>query len=282
MQQVGTVGALWRYPVKGMAGESVDVAEVGAHGLAHDRILALRDTARQEIQSCKTRPGLLRCQARWRGEGRVEITWPDGSISYSDDADVPERLAALTGRESTLEALRPADDLAFYARHRPDADSWLRELEATFEREAGEPLPPFLQGPREAISTSVGVPGTFFLVTPLHLLTTATLRHLRALRPASDWDERRFRANLVIDTAPGIEGLVEQAWIGHRLHIGALVLDLVDTTVRCGAITREGPGLPSDPGMLRTVVLEADQNVGIYGSTVQAAMVRVGDPVLLD
>jgi uncharacterized protein YcbX len=37
MTVVGRVAALWRYPVKSMAGERVDAADVSWHGLAGDR-----------------------------------------------------------------------------------------------------------------------------------------------------------------------------------------------------------------------------------------------------
>ncbi|MFN0069776.1 MAG: MOSC domain-containing protein, partial [Limisphaerales bacterium] len=40
--QIGEVSALYRYPVKSMAGESLDVADVGWHGLAGDRRMAFR------------------------------------------------------------------------------------------------------------------------------------------------------------------------------------------------------------------------------------------------
>jgi MOSC domain-containing protein len=41
---VGEVTGLWRYPVKSMAGEALEAAEVGWHGLEHDRRWAfLRD-----------------------------------------------------------------------------------------------------------------------------------------------------------------------------------------------------------------------------------------------
>jgi uncharacterized protein YcbX len=40
--QIGEVAALYRYPVKSMAGESLDVADLGWHGLAGDRRLAFR------------------------------------------------------------------------------------------------------------------------------------------------------------------------------------------------------------------------------------------------
>src|ERR1700722_19165985 len=37
MPVVGRVAALWRYPVKSMAGEGLDGAEISWHGLAGDR-----------------------------------------------------------------------------------------------------------------------------------------------------------------------------------------------------------------------------------------------------
>lgn len=40
--QIGTVEALYRYPVKSMAGERLEAADLGWHGVAGDRRLALR------------------------------------------------------------------------------------------------------------------------------------------------------------------------------------------------------------------------------------------------
>ena len=40
--KIGEVGALYRYPVKSMAGEGLDVADLGWHGLDGDRRLAFR------------------------------------------------------------------------------------------------------------------------------------------------------------------------------------------------------------------------------------------------
>ncbi|MEQ8233210.1 MAG: MOSC N-terminal beta barrel domain-containing protein [Gammaproteobacteria bacterium] len=283
MTEVGTLEEIWRYPVKGMAGEMLDRSAIGARGVAGDRLWALRDSARAEIQSCKTRPDLLRCRAVLRDDdsGAVDVTLPDGRMLGSDAPDAHAALSALVGRESTLEALRPASDYDFFRRHKRDAHTWLEELAATFEREPGEPLPALDELPPELVDC-VAVPGTFFLVTPLHLVTSATLVHLRRLKPDADWDRRRFRPNLMVATVPGLDGLVEQDWIGRRLHVGAAVFDCVGATPRCGAITRPQQGLAQDSGMLRTVVRDAAQNVGIYLMNVVAAEVGVGDRVLLE
>lgn len=282
MIKVGTVRALWRYPVKGMAGESLDEVTIGAAGLAGDRRWALRDSARAEIQSCKQRPELLRCTARARDPSStgVEVTLPDGTVLRDDDPALNARLTALVGRASTLEPLRPPSEIDFFRRYQGDG-RWLEDLTATFAREPGEPLPDFIDNVPTEVAEFVAAPGWFFLVTPLHLLTSASLAHLRALNPAADWDLRRFRPNIVIDTAPELSGLVEQGWLGRRLRLGIAVIDCAGTTPRCGAVTRAQADFGADTSILRTVVRDAAQNVGIYGNTVTTGTVRVGDEVAL-
>ncbi len=287
MLKVGTIKEIWRYPVKGMAGESVKRCGLGKTGLTGDRIWALRDTARQEIQSCKFRPELLLCSARCHsgdatGPGdQVDILFPDNTVLSSDNTEIHAKLSALTGHPSTLESLRPASDRDFYRRHKRDNHTWLEELKATFDREAGEPLPDLDHLPQSAVDF-VSLLGTFFLVTPFHIVTTATLAHLKSLHPQSDWDRRRFRPNVVIETEPGAEGLLEQAWIGKRLTLGDARVDRTETAPRCGAVTRAQRDFATDKTILRTVVRDADQNVGIYGAVADGGVLRVGDVVYVN
>ena len=280
MQDVGAIKEIWRYPVKGMAGERVDVAGLGDAGVVGDRVWALWDVRRREIQSCKVRPALLRCSARTLEGGQVEITFPDGVVLSSGEerAAINARLSELVGHESRLESLRPASEEDFFRRYQP---GWREDLEATFEREPGEPLPAFFDDFPEEAREFIAAPGSFFLVTTLHVVTTATLAHLRGLNPGADWDVRRFRPNVVIETPGELDGLIEQDWIGRRLTMGGAVIDCPMSTPRCGATVRAQGDLPADPSVLRTIVRQADQNLGVYGETAQAGAVRVGDRVIL-
>ena len=286
MIKVGTVQQIWRYPIKGMAGESLEACHLGETGLQGDRIWALRDVARQEIQSCKFRPQLLRCIARCRQQqltddhDAVDIVFPDGRIVGSDDPVIDELLTSLTGHDSTLEYLRPLAELDFYRRHKKDDHTWLEELKATFDREPGEPLPDLDALPQSAVDF-VSVPGTFFLVSPLHLVTTATIDHLRSINPESDWDLQRFRPNLVIETEPGMEGLVEQAWINQTLQVGSAIIDCNGSTPRCGAVTRSQQALQPDNNILRSIVKNAEQNLGVYGAIETSATIQLGDEVFV-
>ena len=284
MANVGKIKEIWRYPVKGMAGESLESCALTEKGLSGDRIWALRDTARKEIQSCKFRPALLLCTARCIGDpssavsGNVEVAFPDGTFFNSDDPAIHEKLSVLNDYPSTLEALRPESETDFYLRHKLDDHTWLEELKATFDREPGEPLPDFSQLPPPLVDY-VSMPGSFFLVTPIHVVSTATLAYLKDKNPKADWDARRFRPNFLIETEAGAEGLVEQDWVGKRIKIGDATIDCAGATPRCGATTRAQPTLRHDKTILRTVVKDADQNVGVYGMIETTGQIKVGDPV---
>lgn len=287
MVKVGKIKALWRYPVKGMAGELLQKCQLNEQGLWGDRVWALRDSIRQEIQSCKFRPELLMCASRLieteqhELDDHVEITFPNGQVLRSDDQQINNALSKLVGHASTLELKRSANNLDFYRRYKKDNTTWLAELKQTFEREPGEPLPDLDHLPQSA-QDFVSILGTFFLVSPIHFVTTATIETLKHHAPEADWSIERFRPNVLIETEPGFEGLVEQSWVQHRLVINSMTIDCTDTTPRCGAITKPQPNIGFDKQVLRTVVAKANQNVGIYGQTKDIGILSVGDAVFLE
>lgn len=281
--KIGIVESLWRYPVKGMAGEHLDSVKVDSSGLKGDRIWAVQDIKRQELQSCKFRPQLLKCRARCLPDklnNQVEITFPNGQVLRSESSQVDEYITELLGHDSQLKALKSVIDSDFYKRYKPNNHSWLEELKATFEREDGEPLPDLDNLP-QVIQDYVSLPGTFFLVSPFHLLTTASLNYMKKLNPDADWQSERFRPNILIDTLPNLEGLIEQSWIGKQLKIGDITLDCSDLAPRCGAVVRAQSCFNEDKSILRSIVKHADQNLGIYGNIKQKGTIHVGDEVCL-
>src|SRR5690606_20422909 len=137
------------------------------------------------------------------------------------------------------------------------------ELRRDFGREGGEPLPDMSVFPAELVEY-VSPLGTYFDAFPIHVATTATLEALRAKYPAGAWDARRFRPNFVIETDKEISGLVEAAWMGRVLRIGEVELECTVATPRCSMVAQAQPELPKDTAILRTLVREAEQNVGVY------------------
>jgi uncharacterized protein len=63
---------IWRYPVKSMAGEQLDVTDITEHGIAGDRIFQVRN-ASGRIFSARTRPELLRHKAVLKENGDVLV-----------------------------------------------------------------------------------------------------------------------------------------------------------------------------------------------------------------
>ena len=135
---VGSVAALWRYPVKSMLGESVASSEVGERGLAGDRAFGLLDVELGKLATAK-RPRLWGRLLEFRagfegspGEGApVVVTLPDGSRVRTDDPEADARISAALGRELRLATEAPAG-LVF------DED-WLGDIK-------GEPYGPVVDG----------------------------------------------------------------------------------------------------------------------------------------
>jgi uncharacterized protein YcbX len=60
-----------------------------------------------------------------------------------------------------------------------------------------------------------------------------------------------------------------------------VVLKCEIPTVRCGMTMQAQAELEKDPSILRSIVRDADQNLGIYASVIGPGEVRVGDSVEL-
>jgi uncharacterized protein YcbX len=276
---------IWRHPVKSMEGERIERAWLGENGIPGDRAWAVRDEERGGIRGAKKIPRLMECRARYASEPSAsgpapapEITLPGGAVVRASDASAAERISAAVGRRVTLWPLLPASALEHYKRGAPDSPDMLTEMRTIFGRNADEPLPNFAQFPPELMQYE-SPPGTYFDAYPLLVVTEATLRKLRALAPSSVIDVRRFRPNLVIATES--EGFVETAWTGKQLRIGGATLDVLGPCPRCVMITHGFGDVPQDTGLMRTVVKEADQNVGAYAKIARAGEVRVGDAIEL-
>jgi hypothetical protein len=282
---VGRIAEIWRHPVKSMEGERIERAALGMNGIPGDRAWAVRDEERGGIRGAKKIPQLMQCKARYASEPPAtgpapapEITLPDGGVVRASDAGAAERVSAAVSRKISLWPLLPASALEHYRRGAPDHPDAITELRAMFGRTKDEPLPDFTQFPPELMQYE-SPPGTYFDAYPLLMLTDATLRKLRALAPSSVIDVRRFRPNLVI--ASESEGFPENAWTGKQLRIGGATLDVLAPCPRCVMITHGFGAIPQDTGLMRTVVKEADQNVGAYAKIASAGAVRVGDAVEL-
>lgn len=305
---VGKVLEIWRYPVKSMAGEQLDVCAIESKGIPGDRAWALRDERAGEIRGAKYMPQLMQCSSRYREEpstletAHVDITLANGTRTASDDVAVNSHLSELLGRKVSLCPLQPATNKAHYRRAQPGAStmgkltrfSFFRKnigtiirlmhldapTRAMFSRERDEPLPDLSNMPAELFEFTSPL-GTYFDAFPIHVITTASLAAMARFSPAANWDRRRFRPNFLIETESSIEGLVESDWAGRTLRVGELMLKCEIPTARCGMTMQAQEGLPKDATVLRSIVRDAKQNLGLYASPINRSRVAVGDVVEL-
>jgi uncharacterized protein len=279
------VTEVWRYPAKSMQGESLLRSEVGTNGITGDRAWAVRDEQRGGIRGAKKIAGLMQLAARYRTEpnegpppAAIDITLPDGSVVASDGPDVDARLSAAVDHPVTLWPLLPADSLDHYRRGPGDTDDLDAELRAIFGREPDEPLPDLSVFPPELIEYESPI-GTYFDAFPILIVTRQSLDNLAAIAPDSRIDVRRFRPNIVVDVPSSSETWPELAWTGRSIQLGSVTLDVAVGCPRCVMITLPFADLPQDRGLMRTVVRDANQIVGVYATVRVPGAVSVGDEV---
>ena len=305
---VGRVEQIWRYAVKSMAGESLQVCEVGSKGIPGDRGWAVRDETSGEITNGKRIPLLMQCSATYReppasgANTEADSILADGTATATDDVDVHVHLSRLFSRQVTLWPVQPATATEFYRRAGTSAriagrltrfssfrsllpaltsfGTMNRQMREMFSREAGEPIPDLSKMPQEVLEFTSPL-GTYFDAFPINLLTTASLRKMAQVNPSAIWDVRRFRPNFLVDTSDELEGLVESGWAGRVLKVGEVELKLEIPCARCGMTTHAQKDLPKDASVLRTIVKEGNQNMGVYASVVSGGQVNVGDVVEL-
>jgi len=286
MERVGTVREIWRYPFKSMAGERLGEAALDLGGIPGDRAWAVRDERRGGIRGAKKIPGLMRCAARYlepptrERVGAPEITLPDGGTLRADAPDAAARVSHAVENPVTLWPLLPATELAHYRRGRPDHADLGTELRAIFGRLPDEPLPDLAAFPPDLLRYE-SPPGTYFDAFPLLVLTSASLARLSRAAPGSRVDVRRFRPNVVIETEPGLQGYVESSWVGRRLRLGGIEIEGTLACPRCVMVTHPFADLPRDTELLRSVVRDAKQSLGLYARPVSAGRIALGDEVLL-
>ena len=253
---VGTVGALWRFPVKSMLGEELDEVDLSEGGVVGDRAYALRDRETGKVASAKHPklwPDLLGCRATFVDEPRaddelppVRIELADGTSVLSDAPDVDAVLSRFFGRD--VELAHAAQNGYTIDQYHPDEENFDPEghrdevaearLGAAFFNERGLP--------------SAVPEGSFFDLFPLSVLTTSSLDELGELEPRSRWDARRFRMNVIVETPA--RGFVENEWLGRTLAIGDDVqIGVALPDPRCVMPSLAQGDLPRDPGVLKAL-----------------------------
>jgi uncharacterized protein YcbX len=237
------VSALWLYPVQSMRGQPMETLDFAADGLRLDRWFGIRDVE----------TGGMVGSSMGKKAWRPIITW-DAVLVTPLDAEVPK-----------VEIRFP--DGGHVASDDADADRILSDrLGRAVE----------LRG-KDGVKAE-----RRYRMASCHLLTSATLKRLRASHPQGDFAPERFRPNIVLDCGEET-GFIEQPWLGRLITFASgAVLEGTEDCKRCALTTRAQGELPSDPKILHTVMLENDTSAGIYAKVARPGASRISDAVTIE
>ena len=244
------VSDLRRYPVKGLAGESVGLVDAGPRGLAWDRVVALPN-GRIPVQPHGWTPFEAFAVLKNRGDiGRLS-------------ARVEPREADLDNAES-IEILRDGMTVASVAIHggRPrltpkdTVGAWLGTEHE--QRRVVSPGPGLWDNEDAQVS----------------IVNLATVRAIGSAM-GIDLDPLRFRGNIYLD---GLAPWEELSWLGRRLSIGGSVMEAFGSIERCRA-TSARPGFDGwDLNVPGGVAAHYGHiHVGIYARLITSGQIRVRD-----
>ena len=237
-----------------MLGERLERAEIGSLGLTGDRVFAVLDHGSSRIVSAKRLASLFGCSAR-SVNGIVAVTLPDDSELFIEDPELEGRLSEELGRPVGIT-------------HRGAIAEPRIEVAADSSTD---------EGPSQEFD---GLPGTFFDAAPVHLLTTASLRAASAMDPSSTYAARRFRPNVLLD----VEGddFVEQSWVGRRIVLGEVELQVIEPCGRCVMTTHPQSELAKERGVLKTLARHNDAKLGVLCSVASRGAVVPGGEAWVD
>ena len=249
------VSELWRYPVKSLGGERLSEAVAAGDGFVGDRSWGILDVATGRILTGRREPRLLFGAATVTPEGAPRILLPGGEIVTGLGPASDAALTAWLGKPVQLVAATesPAARAEYFADATNDASD---ALEWTMPKDR------------------------FVDAMPLLVLTTAGLRAGKAAYPDGDWSVVRFRPNIVVELDG--EGWLEDAWCGHVLRAGGIVLAPRQPCIRCTMVTRAQPSVGKDVDIYKTLARTHGATAGVWSAIVATGSIREGDAVSVE
>ena len=205
---LGSVTALYRYPVKSLRAEHLTRADVRVDGFAGDRGTALFVSS----------PGHARSGKTYRGKEQRLLHTVTG---LDDAADLAHAAGLTVEAEDTAPHYFDAEPVSIVF------DVWIRDLEALTGRE----------------------------IDPL-----------------------RFRPNIVAAADPSF-AVSEHAFVGSRLRVGEVTLDVVKPITRCVTPSYDLATGEPDPALQRTLVGQRGNIMGVYCRVVTAGTIARGDAI---
>ena len=245
LTEIGHIEALFRYPVKSMAGERLDAAQLGFHGLEGDRRLAFRrmqDRSGFPWLTAGKLPDLIRFAPQRHENG--------APAAASTDGDLPTHIRTPDGQELPVFG----DDLAAEVGRRYGAPVQMMQLKHGIFDDA--------------------------CISVIASDTVHEIARLAGLRP----DVRRFRPNVLVRLLRPVP-FQEDEWVGGVLSFGdgvdAPAISVTMRDIRCAMVNLDPDTATPAPEVLKAVVRANQNNAGIYGTVTRTGRLAVGQPIFL-
>ena len=242
--EIGQVEALFRYPVKSMAGERLEEATLGWHGLEGDRRLAFR-----------------------RLDDRSGLPWLTASSLPSLLLFTPQRHED-GARKGVAQAATPTHVRT------PDGDEmpvFSEDLASDVGRRYGSPV--------QMMQLNHGI----FDEAAISVIAADTVGEIARLAGHSP-DLRRFRPNVVVRSlrsGPFLEDewLGGVLTFGDEENAPAITATMRD--IRCSMVNLDPDSASPAPEMLKAVVRAHQNTAGIYATVTRVGRLAVGQTILL-
>jgi uncharacterized protein YcbX len=243
--EVGRIEALFRYPVKSMRGEGLDVATLGWHGLDGDRRLAFR-----------------------RADDRSGFPWLTATKLPELILYAPQRQSPAAGGNLPTHVRTPeGEELAVFS----------QELATEVGRRHGSPVEMMYldRGIFDEASVSVIASATVGEVGKL----TAQPADVRRFRPNILIASAR---SVPFEEDEWVGGVL---WFGDtneaRVRAPAAIA-IVNRDERCSMVSFDPDSARPAPEVLKTIVRARDNKAGVYGTVTRRGRLAVGQPVFFE
>jgi hypothetical protein len=194
---------------------------------------------------------------------------------HTRDAQGNQLLSGYLEKEVSLQPLQPKSNEDFY---RLSSLTGEQAMKKQFDARGGMPSLGSLSWSKMLELGSYVTPrGHFYDVYPLHIVTSNSIGMLKSLEPEGDFQSRRFRPNIYIESAQKNTHLDEFDWVGGKLFIGDTVIKCESRTVRCSMPAQAQIGIEKDSKVLRTLEKHTRRHLGINATVVRSGIIHDGD-----
>lgn len=261
MKKIGKVSSLFRYPVKSMQGEKLHESIITNDGLLGDRYYALIDTKTKKIVSAKNPkkwPNIFLYKSRFLTEPSIDNI-PDVEIQLKNKSFI-----------SSLE-----DNINHVLSDEFNSNIILSKcikgkskIEGLFD---------------DSIEDVIMPENTFFDIGKIHIITTSTISKLKEVYEEGNFNSRRFRPNIIIDTDEKILDFVENKWVNKKIYIGKeVILYVKQKTSRCIMTTLEQNNIQNDINILKMIKKYNKGTAGVYVDVIQNGIIKINDPIYIE